>query len=194
MYDKPKVLITGCSSGLGKFLALKFENEGHQVFRHNGKFHFDLNNQDEIFLLAQEAKKLGVSVLINNAAIVCPDLEFEKYSVDLVNSMINVNLRAPIALTLYLLDDLKNIININSIVGLEIKKNRTMYSATKWGMRGFYNSFKLNSNAKVLDVYPSNIQTTPERLNALDINYVADSIYQAYITDQAELILDGRVL
>ena len=42
---------------------------------------------------------------------------------------------------------------------MEIKKNRTLYSATKWGMRGFFNSLKTNSSAKVLDVYPSNIQT-----------------------------------
>ena len=88
---------------------------------------------------------------------------------------------------------LKNIININSIVGLEIKKNRTMYSATKWGLRGFYNSFKINSKAKVLDVYPSNIQTSPERTNALDIDFVVNSIYDAYLSDQTELILDGRI-
>ena len=194
MHDKPKVLITGCSSGLGVFLAEKFEKEGHEVFRHNGKLHFDLDSQNEVLSLAEEAKNFDVSILINNAAIVCPDINFEDYSVELIDKMINVNLRAPLVLTLSLLPKLKNIININSIVGLEIKKNRTLYSATKWGMRGFFNSFKTNSNAKVLDVYPSNIQTSPERLNALDINYVVESIYNAYITEQTELILDGRNL
>jgi short-subunit dehydrogenase len=194
MHDKPKVLITGCSSGLGVFLAEKFEKEGHKVLRHNGKLHFDLSNQNEVLSLAEEAKKFGVSILINNAAIVCPDFEFENYSFDLIDKMIDVNLRAPIILTLSLLPELKNIININSIVGLEIKKNRTLYSATKWGMRGFFNSFKTNSSAKVLDVYPSNIQTTPDRLNALDINFVVDSIYNAYVVEQTELILDGRNL
>jgi short-subunit dehydrogenase len=122
MHDKPKVLITGCSSGLGVFLAEKFEKEGHKVLRHNGKLHFDLSNQNEVLSLAEEAKKFGVSILINNAAIVCPDFEFENYSFDLIDKMIDVNLRAPIILTLSLLPELKNIININSIVGLEIKK------------------------------------------------------------------------
>jgi short-subunit dehydrogenase len=193
MQSKPKVLITGCSSGLGKYLAEKFEKEGHQVLRHNGRLHFDLNKQSEVLSLSEEAKNFGVSILINNAAIVCPDLKFDDYSVNKIDEMINVNLKAPIILTLDLLPVLKNIININSIVGLEIKKNRTMYSATKWGLRGFYNSFKINSKAKVLDVYPSNIQTSPERTNALDIDFVVNSIYDAYLSDQTELILDGRI-
>ncbi len=194
MQSKPKVLITGCSSGLGKYLAEKFEKEGHQVLRHNGRLHFDLNKQSEVLSLSEEAKNFGVSILINNAAIVCPDLKFDDYSVNKIDEMINVNLRAPITLTLDLLPKLKNIININSIVGLEIKKNRTMYSATKWGLRGFYNSFKINSDAKVLDVYPSNIKTSAERTNALDIDFVVNSIYDAYVSGQTELILDGRIL
>ena len=89
MHDKPKVLITGCSSGLGVFLAEKFEKEGHKVLRHNGKLHFDLSNQNEVLSLAEEAKKFGVSILINNAAIVCPDFEFENYSFDLIDKMID---------------------------------------------------------------------------------------------------------
>lgn len=194
MHNKPKVLITGCSSGLGLFLAAKFEREGHQVLRHNGKIDFDLNDQNEILSLAEKAKKFGVSVLVNNAAIVCPDINFENYSVDLINQMINVNLKAPLLLTLSLLPHLEYIVNINSIVGLEVKKNRTLYSATKWGLRGFYNSFKMNSKSKVLDVYPSNIQTMPNRVNALDINFVIDSIYAAYVEEKTELILDGRNL
>ena len=75
MESKHKVLITGCSSGLGKYLAEKFEKEGHQVLRHNGKLHYDLNNQSEVLSLSEEAKSFGVSILINNAAIVCPDIK-----------------------------------------------------------------------------------------------------------------------
>jgi hypothetical protein len=45
----------------------------------------------------------------------------------------------------------------------------------------------------VLDVYPSNIQTSPERTNALDIDFVVNSIYDAYLSEQTELILDGRI-
>lgn len=187
------VLITGCSSGLGKHLADKFESENHTVLRHNGSKHYDLTNQEEIYNLSIEAISLGVNVLINNAAIVCPNIELKSYDQDLINNMIDVNLRAPILLTKYLLTNLTKLVNINSMVGLEIKSPRTLYSATKWGLRGFSNSLKKeNPNLQVLDVYPTNIKTTPDRKNAMDIDMVVDNIYQAFLNNQPELILDGR--
>ena len=67
------------------------------------------------------------------------------------------------------------------MVGLEVKTPRTLYSATKWGLRGFSNSFKKESSVKVLDVYPTNIKTTPDRNNAMDIDWVVDKIYNAFI-------------
>ncbi len=78
------------------------------------------------------------------------------------------------------------------MVGLEVKTPRTLYSATKWGLRGFSNSFKKENNVKVLDVYPTNIKTTPDRVNAMDIDWVVDQIYNAFIEQREELILDGR--
>ena len=107
--------------------------------------------------------------------------------------MIDVNLTAPILLTFYLLDQLTDIININSIVGLEIKSSRTLYSATKWGLRGFAQSLKEeNKNINILDVYPTNIQTTPDKQNAMNINFVIDSIYKSFTNKEQTLILDGR--
>ena len=190
--NKFRVLITGCSSGLGLCLANKFEQEGHFVFRHEGRKHFDLTSSDEIKKLSQEAKRQQIDVLINNAAIVCPNIFLEKYDADLIDSMIEVNLKAPIILTKNLLSNLKRVININSMVGLEVKTPRTLYSATKWGLRGFSNSFKKESSVKVLDVYPTNIKTAPDRINAMDIGWVVDKIYNAFIEQREELILDGR--
>jgi short-subunit dehydrogenase len=190
--NKYRVLITGCSSGLGFHLANKFEDEGHFVFRHEGRKHFDLTNADEVEKLSHEANKLEVDVLVNNAAIVCPNILLEEYDDDLINSMIEVNLKAPILLVKSLLANLKGVININSMVGLEVKTPRTLYSATKWGLRGFSNSFKVENNIQVLDVYPTNIRTTPDRINAMDIDMVVDKIYNAFIEEKEELILDGR--
>ncbi len=190
--NKYRVLITGCSSGLGFHLANKFEDEGHFVFRHEGRKHFDLTSTDEVEKLSHEANKLQVDVLVNNAAIVCPNILLEEYDDDLINSMIEVNLKAPILLVKRLLKNLKGVININSMVGLEVKTPRTLYSATKWGLRGFSNSFKKENNIQVLDVYPTNIKTTPDRVNAMDIDMVVDKIYNAFIEEKEELILDGR--
>ena len=192
MYSS-RVFITGTSSGLGKFLAAKFTDKGHAVIFHNGHADFDLRNEDQIRLLAEKVVESIANVLINNAAIICPGTELQEYSVELINDMINVNLRAPILLTYYLLPYLTDVININSMVGLEVKKNRTLYSATKWGLRGFSNSLKQElEEINVLDVYPTNIKTTPEKENAMEVENVVEEIYQAFVTKEQELILDGR--
>jgi len=191
---KPKVLITGASSGLGIHLAKKFEESGHPVLRHNGHKHHNLARVQGVKNLAFEAISEGVEVLVNNAAIVCPNITLNNYTIAQICDMIEVNLKAPILLTHYLLPYLKGIININSMVGLEVKQPRTLYSATKWGLRGFSNSLKKeNPSLSIMDVYPTNIKTTPDRENAMDVDMVVNEIYKAYSLNESELILDGRL-
>ena len=190
---KQGVLITGASSGLGIHLSNKFESEGHRVLRHNGRKDYDLSSTEDVYKLANKAKNENVKILINNAAITCPSILFDDYDDKLINNMIDVNLRAPILLTYFLMDSLTDIININSMVGLEIKKPRTMYSATKWGLRGFSNSLKFeNQMINILDVYPTNIKTKPNIINAMDVDLVVDRIYESFDRKEKELILDGR--
>ena len=45
--------------------------------------------------------------------------------------MIYVNLIAPIKITKKLINILDQVININSMAGIEAKKNRTLYAASK---------------------------------------------------------------
>ena len=79
------------------------------------------------------------------------------------------------------------------MVGLEVKKHRTLYAASKWGLKGFSDSLKLESNeCKILDVYPTNIKTWPDRENAMDMEFVLDKINNAVINGASELIIDGR--
>jgi short-subunit dehydrogenase len=188
-----KVLITGANSGLGIHLVSKFKNNGYEVFEHNGSKHYNLSNHNDIKKLANDAKDFGVNILINNAAIVCPSKELSLYSNDEIKNMIDVNLTSPILLTFYLLDQLTDIININSMVGLEIKPSRTLYSATKWGLRGFAQSLKEeNKNINILDVYPTNIKTIPDKQNAMDVSFVVNNIYDSFLNKKQTLILDGR--
>ena len=190
---KQKVLVTGDTSGLGLHLIKKFKKEGHEIMRHGGRQNYNLSNNLEVRELAMAAKKNDVKILINNAAITCPNKVLNEYSANLILDMLNVNLSAPILLTYYLLENLDNVININSMVGLEIKKPRSLYSATKWGLRGFSNSLKLeNKRVKILDVYPTNIQTSPKKLNAMNIDMVVNKIYEAYENGYEQLVLDGR--
>jgi short-subunit dehydrogenase len=190
-----KILITGSNSGLGKHLVSKFKNEGFDVFEHNGRNHYNLENHLEVKKLATDAKNFGVNILLNNAAIVCPSKRFYEYTEEEIIRMIEVNLTAPVLLSYYLIDQLTDIININSMVGLEIKSPRTLYSATKWGLRGFSQSLNeeiQNENLNILDVYPTNIKTTPDRENSMDVNFVVDSIFKSFIEKEKKLILDGR--
>ena len=57
---------------------------------------------------------------------------------------------------------------------------------TEYGLK------KEETNIKILDVYPTNIKTWPERENAMEIDFVLNKIYEAMINGETELILDGR--
>ena len=208
-----KVLITGSSSGLGNHLAVYYSEKGHEILLHgrneekliqiqkkinkNGEkakyIVADLNNEEDLKLLCSKAKKENIKILINNAGIICPGLPLKDFSYEKIESMIKVNLIAPIKIINNLVNILDHVININSMVGMEPKKNRSLYAASKWGLRGFSESLlKEEISFKVLDVYPTNIQTWPERENAMDINFVLKSIYASMINNDKQLILDGR--
>ncbi len=186
------ILITGASRGLGLHLANKFEEEGYPVFKHNGRDHFDLTSQKQLLELAEEAKDFGVKVLINNASLKCLGINLEDYELNDIQKMLCVDLLAPIKLTYLLLKDLNRIVNINSLVGLEVKPKRSIYSASKYGLRGFSNSLKMeNEKLNVLDVYTSSFSgTDPEKYMKIEI--VVDAIYRAFKNRNKELIVDGR--
>jgi len=209
-----KVLITGSSKGLGYYLAKYYASKGHSVILHgrneerlekvnkeikkinNSSEYYisNLENTNEVINFSNFAIKKNVKILINNAGIICPGVPFKKINIVTIKKMIDVNIAAPIMLINLLKDNIDQVININSMVGLETKKNRTMYAATKWGLKGFSDSLKKEENTyNVLDVYPTNIRTWPERDNAMDVNFVVDKIYSSMLAKDKELILDGRI-
>ena len=135
----------------------------------------DLRLDKTIEELHKLAKEKGVSVLINNAGT---DLKLEDAGSDLklplseiddrqIDETLITNLIAPIKLTkrlytLFLGKGYGTIININSLSGLESHELRNIYCASKWGLRGFTDSFRLEAEkhkVRVLGVYPSRIKT-----------------------------------
>tara|TARA_Y100000768_G_C23802530_1_gene597919 strand:+ start:183 stop:827 length:645 start_codon:yes stop_codon:yes gene_type:complete len=208
-----KILITGASNGLGYNLAHYFFKKGYPLLihgrnkeklikleselKHNEKtvetFLCELDNEMQIHKLSSYALEKGVKILINNAGMSCPGKKLEELSSYEINMMINTNLKAPILLTKYLQKKLTDIININSMIGLEPRKSRTIYSASKFGLRGFSESLKLeNSNINILDVYPTNIKTWKGRKNAMDVEEVIQKIYESFLLKEKILIIDGR--
>ena len=142
-----------------------------------------------------------MSVLINNAAQVSLDSHFERLDDRGIENMVYTNLIAPIKLSrqiysLFLKRGAGTIININSLVGLDKKKFKTMYSTSKWGLRGFANSLRLEAeenNIGIMNVYLSKVKSNPEDKYGMDIREVAEKIYENYKSSNfREIILDGR--
>ena len=152
---------------------------------------------DELYKISKDK----ISVLVNNAAIPCYGLPLDEMDEDQVWESLETNLVAPIKLTRKIYPLLKkqgygSIININSIVGKEPKKFRSVHSATKWGLKGFSKSLRIEAEEngiKVINVYPTQIKTVKEHTYGLEPSDVAKKIYEEHIdADTGELVLDGR--
>ena len=217
-------LITASSKGLGKAIAKEFAFNGYDIIL-NGRdetkvydTQFEINHKivndvmcesvigdlrlDDTIQKLYDVSKGQISVLVNNAAIPCYGLPLDEMDVDQVWESLETNLVAPIKLTHKIYPLLKeqgygSIININSIVGKEPKKFRSIHSATKWGLKGFTKSLRIEAekhNVKVINVYPTQIKTVKEHTFGLEPSDVANRIYQEHMIGEHwdELVIDGR--
>ena len=216
------VLITGSARGLGRELALIFASNDYGIVLHdktkkdlkeieekisNKNVDYcivagDLKSDKTLDDLYRISKEKGLSILINNAGVHCPKLPFQNLNDEQVDDLLLTNLIAPIKLTrrlysLFLENGQGTIINIHSISGLENQKFRTIYCSSKWGLRGFSDTFKLEAeknNIRIIDVYPSRIKTKPEFTVGMETRDVAQKIYEVYKnTNLNKIILDDRL-
>ncbi len=215
------ILITGSSKGLGKALALVFAENKFNIILHGRNnnelkdvekkileknvkcvvVQGDLNELKTLESLEKISKEKKISVLINNAAFRMEKEELSKISDGAIDEMILTNLIAPIKLTkriysIFLDNGGGTIVDINSISGRENQELRTLYCASKWGLRGFTDTFRLEAeknNVKVIEVYPSRIKTRPENEYGMEAVDVAKDIFEAYNNKNVrDLILDDR--
>jgi NADP-dependent 3-hydroxy acid dehydrogenase YdfG len=151
------ILVTGASDGIGRSIAIKLANEGHNLIlcgRDEQKLQTvakECDTQPKIlaFDINDTANRKGavatiseLDVLINNAGIWHKVGELETLDDELIVDVINTNLTSQILLTKSLLPLLKDkegsaIINIISKSGITAQEGQSVYSASKWGMRGF---------------------------------------------------------
>ncbi len=137
-------LITGSSSGIGKAIYDILSKNGYKVFgisRKDGDIICDLKDLKALHIKVRELLKNSDINLLINCAGVGVFKPHEELSLQKIEELVDVNLKAPIVLTNLCLRSLKKtkgqIINISSIEATKHSKFSALYSATKSGLRDF---------------------------------------------------------
>ena len=171
------VLITGASSGIGKATALLLSNQGFDVFAGVRKSSdgdtlvseapanltpvlLDVTNQESINASVEKVSNVtgnNLFALINNAGILFAG-PLEILSLSDTQKLIDVNLMGTFAVTKAFIPLLRNdsggrIVNIGSTVGFFPSPGLTAYAASKYALRGFTDSLRV-------ELYPFNISVS----------------------------------
>lgn len=186
--ENKNIIITGASDGIGKQIAIKLSCEKPNLFllgrstkkldetknkcREKGSntvkiFPFDLTDNLALDNFVTEINQEEVDILINCAGIWQKRDETENISDNEIIKIINTNLTSQILLTKKILPNLKKqeeaaIINIVSKSGIVAQKGQSVYSASKWGMRGFTDVLRTDlkeTKIRVGAVYQSGTNT-----------------------------------
>ena len=171
MIKERKVLVTGSSDGIGRSITLSLLNSGAKVIglaRDHSKFNPETKNyikyktdfSNEQILLNTIAKIIkehkDLDCLVSNAGF-GKFGTLETFSTKEINDFIFTNLTSHMILTNKILPHLKkirkgNIIFIGSESALKGGKNGSLYSAAKFGLRGFSQSIREESCSKNIHV------------------------------------------
>jgi len=120
----------------------------------------------------ETVQKIGVdfgeiNILVNNAGIWQNLNDLDKIPPEEVESVIQTNLVGVIQMTRAVLPRLREakeaaIVNVVSRSGVTAQPGQTIYSASKWGVRGFTEVLKVDlkeSGIRVAGIYPAGINT-----------------------------------
>ena len=144
-------LVTGGTRGIGAAIADRLKSDGARVIitgaRSSSKVHrgfkklkVDFSDRTAVEGFVEEAGKLRVDILINNAGInkIAP---FSKVAAKDFDAIMDVNVRSAFLLTQAVLPHMRRkkwgrIVNITSIFGSISKEHRAPYSTSKFGLDG----------------------------------------------------------
>ncbi len=169
------VIITGASSGIGEALARKFVAEGSQVVLAARRIDrleklagelgrervlcvpADVTSEEDCRQLVEKCvDRYGrIDVLINNAGISMRAL-FEEVELDVLRRLMDVNFWGTVYCTKYalpwLLKSRGTVAGIISVAGHMGLPGRTGYAASKFAVRGFLDSLRIENLKKGLHV------------------------------------------
>ena len=210
MIKERKVLVTGSSDGIGRSITLSLLNSGAKVIglaRDHSKFNPETKNyikyktdfsNEEILLntitkIIKDHKDLDC--LVSNAGF-GKFGTLETFSTKEINDFIFTNLTSHMILTNKILPHLKkikkgNIIFIGSESALKGGKNGSLYSAAKFGLRGFSQSIREESCSKNIHVSlinPGMVRTS--FFNNLDFMPGEDELNAIEPDDIGKIIID----
>lgn len=213
------IIVTGASEGLGRSIALALAKSGAnvalvarnqtqlaqvlaEVIKLGGKnsksYVCDVQKLDQIQTTAQQIiQDFGPQLigLINNAGIWQKKAQLDSIPDSEINSVIQTDLTGLIFFTKNLLPHLRTvpeaaIINVSSRSGIVAQAEQSVYSAAKWGVKGFTQVLKedlTDTNIHVAGVYQGGTNTqmfnkagedfSPDKLNSfIPPEHLADVI------------------
>lgn len=169
------VIITGASSGIGKALAYEFAGRGAKLvlaarnIQKLNEIKADLSSikilsiktdvskeEDCRNLVEKTIEKWGrVDVLINNAGISMRAL-FADMNLDVMRRLMDVNFWGTVYCTKYalpyILEQRGSVVGVISIAGYIGLPGRTAYSASKFAIRGFLDTLRVE-NLKIIYMF-----------------------------------------
>jgi short-subunit dehydrogenase len=183
------VVLTGAASGMGEQMARQLATEGAAVLvlidrdtERLAAVAADLGTgstvvETHVVDLADRAATLAlaeavrgahpaIDLLVNNAGVALLG-RFDEMAIEDFEWVLDINLRAPVLLTHSLLPALKaapasHVINMSSLFGLIAPAGQSAYCASKFGLRGFSESFAVEVEGLgigVTTVHPGGIAT-----------------------------------
>ena len=205
-----KILVTGATKGIGRkiFEEMLSVGEVYAIARNKvildelkilgakDALRCDLNS--DLNLAKDFIEKYGINVLINNAGIYNYS-ELDEENIETIKDIINVNVIAPITLSKYVLNNMKNekwgrIINIGSISGVMGEANASVYSASKSALIGFSKALALETaeyNITVNTINPGWVDTELGNNSIEDsefsIEEIIETIPQKRFVDPVEI-------
>jgi short-subunit dehydrogenase len=193
---KPYTLITGASNGLGKEFAHEFAKRGHNLilvslpgenldkyckeleYKHkiNARYYeADLTKENSPVELTNWVKEnFSVNILVNNAGV-GGSKHFEESSVEYLDTIILLNIRALTLITRLMLSELKGyspsyILNVASMAAFSPIPYKTVYPASKAFVYSFSRSLHeelKGSCVKISVINPGPIMTNSDTVHRI---------------------------
>ena len=221
--DGRRTLLTGASGGIGHAIARALHARGAELLLTARRVEVlealrdelgerveiaaaDLARSEDVARLAERAA--GTDVLVANAALPASG-RLEDYTAEQIDRALDVNLRAPIQLARALLPEMLargdgHLVLINSMSGKIVAPGSSLYSATKFGLRGFAAALREDvrgAGIGVTSVFPGFVSEAgmwaeagidlPRGIRTKSPEQVADAVVRGIETGRHEIEVAG---